>query len=280
MEEPLKKNSSMDVNQTNLHGNSLKSCQIAGVRFTETVYPPGLILLKHSHRHAYFCMVLQGHYTESCGMKSLTCGPLTLLFRTQGEAHSDHFHSAGSRCFIIEIEPHFFERVCEYPLVMETAEFRGGLPAWLTMRLYREFRRMDQLSPLAMEALALEMVVETSRHHSRMLGRIPRRWLEQAKEIIHERFSESLIITEIAASVGVHPVHLAREFRRSYHCTVGEYIRKLRIEFACRQLFESDTPLVEIAVAAGFSDHSHFSRTFKQLIGMTPAEYRKAVRPR
>ena len=270
----------MNANQTNLHGNKLKSCQVAGVRLTETVYPPGLILLKHSHRHAYFCMVLQGNYTESCGMKTLACRPLTLLFRTQNESHSDHFHGTGSRCFIIEIEPHFLERVCQYQLIMETSDFQGGMPIWLSMRLYSEFRRMDQLSPLVIEALALEMLVETSRLNSKISERSPRLWLEQVKEIIHERFSESPTITEIAASVGVHPVHLAREFRKSFRCTVGEYIRKLRIDYACRQLFESDTPLVEIAVAAGFSDHSHFSRTFKHLIGMTPIEYRKAARSR
>ena len=72
----------------------------------------------------------------------------------------------------------------------------------------------------------------------------------------------------------MHPVHLAREFRRFQRCTIGEYIRQLRIERACRQLHASDEPLATIASAVGFSDQSHFSRTFKRLIGMTPAGYR------
>ena len=60
----------------------------------------------------------------------------------------------------------------------------------------------------------------------------------------------------------------------------GEYIRQLRVEYACRQLSSSSTALAEIASAAGFSDQSHFSRTFKRQIGMTPSQYRAISRAR
>ena len=69
---------------------------------------------------------------------------------------------------------------------------------------------------------------------------------------------------------------LAREFRRRFGCSIGDYVRRLRIEFACRELAISDVPLYEIAFAAGFSDHSHFARTFKRATGMTPGAYRAA----
>jgi AraC family transcriptional regulator len=57
-------------------------------------------------------------------------------------------------------------------------------------------------------------------------------------------------------------------------------MRKLRIEFACRRLTNTDAPLVEIALAAGFADQSHFSRAFKRETGRSPAEFRKSARPR
>jgi AraC-like DNA-binding protein len=78
----------------------------------------------------------------------------------------------------------------------------------------------------------------------------------------------------VAESIGIHPVHLAREFRKHYHCTVGEYLRRLRIEHASRKLIESDSSLVDISEAAGFADQSHFGRTFKRLMGITPNGYR------
>jgi len=82
-----------------------------------------------------------------------------------------------------------------------------------------------------------------------------------------------------AETVDIHPVHLAREFRKFYGCTLGEIIfRGLRIQFACRKLSTSDMPLVEIAWAAGFSHQAHFSRLFKHHIGMTPTEFRSLSR--
>jgi AraC family transcriptional regulator len=126
-----------------------------------------------------------------------------------------------------------------------------------------------------MEGLALELVAATARHREKIAERKPPRWLEQARELLHARFADTLSLQAVAASVGVHPAHLARVFRQQYRCSVGAYLRKLRIEFACRQIATSDKSLTEIALAAGFADQSHFSKTFKSLKGMTPSEYQR-----
>jgi AraC family transcriptional regulator len=81
----------------------------------------------------------------------------------------------------------------------------------------------------------------------------------------------------MAAAAGVHPVHLAREFRRFERCTVGEYIRRLRIERACNELSNSNDSIAAIASGTGFYDQSHFGRIFKRVVGMTPIEYRANV---
>src|SRR5262249_13305250 len=84
----------------------------------------------------------------------------------------------------------------------------------------------------------------------------------------------------IAGSVGIHPAHLARVFRQFHGCAMADFVRKLRIEYACRRLTTSDAPLAGIALAAGFSDQSHFSNTFKRWMGMTPAAFRMAFAAR
>ena len=106
----------------------------------------------------------------------------------------------------------------------------------------------------------------------------PPRWLLQARELIASRFSENLTLTEVAHAVGVHPVHLAQTFRKKYQCTIGDYVRKLRIEFACHELATTGKPIVDIALAAGFCDQSHFARTFKRAIGAAPSQYRESLR--
>jgi len=143
--------------------------------------------------------------------------------------------------------------------------------------MYCEYRALDEASNLAIEGLALEMVAACLRTPD-CLTPAPPRWLEQAREILHAKYIDGLDVAMIAKVVDVHPAHLVRAFRRHYRCSMGEYVRTLRIEFACRELTLTDSSLAEVALAAGFSDQSHFSRTFKAQIGMTPGEFQKAFR--
>jgi YesN/AraC family two-component response regulator len=57
--------------------------------------------------------------------------------------------------------------------------------------------------------------------------------------------------------------------------TVGEYLNALRIRRACRELADAGTRLADVALRAGFSDQSHFTRAFKRATGMTPGAFRR-----
>jgi AraC family transcriptional regulator len=85
-------------------------------------------------------------------------------------------------------------------------------------------------------------------------------------------------LSGLAQSVGVHPVTLARAFRHAFGCTVGEYVRSLRIERAAHQLAQTELSLAEIALGAGFSDQSHFSNLFRHHTGLSPSKFRRLVR--
>jgi AraC family transcriptional regulator len=78
----------------------------------------------------------------------------------------------------------------------------------------------------------------------------------------------------------VDPAHLARTFRAHYRCSIGDFVRRLRVERASCELTDTDTPMADIALGLGFFDQSHFSRVFKDQTGLTPTEFRAASRPR
>jgi AraC family transcriptional regulator len=140
-------------------------------------------------------------------------------------------------------------------------------------------RRMDAASPLAIEGLLLELVAAASRLREQNggSGRRPR-WLEDARDLIHLELAARPSLGGLAQSVGVHPVTLARAFRLAFGCTVGEYVRSLRIERAAHQLAQTDLPLAEIALGAGFADQSHFSNLFRRHMGLSPFKFRRVVR--
>jgi AraC family transcriptional regulator len=191
--------------------------------------------------------------------------------------HSEHFQNSGGRFFIIEIEPWWLERVREQGAAIDfSSDFRGGSLTMFGLNLYQEFLAMDEVSPLIVEGLMLAIVGKASRRATAGATLQPPRWLEQARQLIRDRFTETLTLTEIARDVGVSPSYLAQMFHKHYYSTVGGYIRQLRLEFACREMAASNAPLCQIALAAGFSDQSHLTRMFKRRMGISPSQYRES----
>jgi AraC family transcriptional regulator len=257
----------------------LSRSEVGGFVLSECAYPPGLRMPEHEHEPAYFSLVLSGGYTETIADAELSGRPATLLSHPPGRAHAVAFHEREVRIFRAEVKPRWLERLREYDLKLERPDcFAGGPAVGLALRLYKEFRETDKYSPLAVEGIILELVAEVARRTERTRERRAPRWLERAREMLHEQAGSAPTLAALAREVGVHPVHLAHEFRRFYRESVGECARRLRVERACAEMTRSERPLSQIAADAGFYDQSHFSNAFKRHTGLTPAEFRSAAR--
>jgi AraC family transcriptional regulator len=265
-----------NLNHNNYHAASINFRTVRDLPLAEAEYAANLELPKHSHRHAGFCLILKGGYTESYGKTVLELKPSCVKFQPAGESHTDVYGKENVHCFFVELEPEWLKRMGAEALVGSSPfVYSGSSVAWLMMKLRGEFRAMDDEAPLAIEGIALDLIAETSRNRKRVAVDQQLMWLRQAREFINDEFAQPLTLSAIAESVKVHPVYLANSFRRRYGCSVGEYLRQRRIEFACHRISDSKDSLAEVALAAGFSNQSHFSRTFKRVTGMTPAQFRK-----
>lgn len=261
------------------HGKVLKRFDTAGFLMSEIAYAARGRLSEHSHENAHFCFVLQGTYSESDNQQEVQCKPFTLTFRPPGELHKDKFHNQEVRVFTIEIPPRWIERLQQDSIYLGSSiNFQGGLISRLSDRLVKEVHRMDTAASLIIEGLTLEIMAETARHSAQKAERTIPYWLKRAKDLLRARFAENLTLEQIASEVGVHPIHLASVFRQKYHCTVGEYVRGLRIEYARHEIERGELPLALIALEAGFANQGHFSSTFKRLTGFTPVAYRNSFR--
>jgi AraC family transcriptional regulator len=224
--------------------------------------------------------VLRGAFTETSGGERLTCTPDTLKVMPAGERHCDSFDLGDARGLLVETDA---ERAIDIrshaPVLDERVSFHGGIPAALARRMYREFRGTDAAAPLAVEGLLLELLAAVSRRGERVPGGAAP-WLEEVRDRLHADLAARPTLAELAAEAGVHPVTLARAFRRTFACTVGEYLRRLRLERAADQLAGGSQPLAEIALTAGFADQSHFSNVFRRRTGMSPSAYRRECRGR
>ncbi|HWN20194.1 MAG TPA: AraC family transcriptional regulator [Gemmatimonadales bacterium] len=259
----------------------VRRVQVGGFTVTEGVHHHGSELPWHHHETPTICFVLQGAFTEMWRGGSIACTSSTLKITPAGDRHCDQFSRGDVRGLLIEADDAQVVAIRPHSAVLdERVSFHGGLVAGMARRVYEEMRRMDAAAPLAIEGLLLELVASASRLNEQNGSSDRPRWLDEARDRIHVELAARPSLTGLAASVGVHPVTLARAFRRAFGCTVGEYVRRLRIERAARQLADTDLSLAEIALAEGFSDQSHFSNLFRRHTGLSPFQFRNTVRPR
>lgn len=250
--------------------------EVAGLYWTETAHPPGYRIPSHAHRMASLYLLLAGSLTEKFGRENVERKTDELIFTPPDEPHSNVFLGCGGRCLIIELHPVLVSRALECGALPGSLKAFRGQPAWLAKRLYNEFRSGDGVSPLVVEGLMLEIVGEICRQRPAWRSSGPQRKISQAREFLDAAFSQTVSLSDVAQAVGLHPVYLARMFRQTYRCSIGEYVRRRRVDFVCSQLIASNKPLAEIASEAGFCDQAHLTRTFRKLCGLTPSRYRTA----
>lgn len=255
------------------YGETLHRRQIGGLSLTETRYRAGTLVPPHEHVQGYFCLVRSGTYREMFGGRERSCGPATLAFHPPGERHSEQFGDATVFSFNVEVDPGWFDRLGLSIRCFEDALVcRGAEPEALATRLYREFLENDEASRVAIEGLVLQTLAAASRTPRPALRRPP--WFHRVVERLHDGPAPPSL-AELAALAGVHPVYLARAFRKFQRCTIGEYVRRLRVEQARRDILDPALSLKQISDRAGFADQSHFTRCFRRLTGMTPNDYRR-----
>jgi len=256
-------------------GQKIANLNLNGFVLTETFHAPHLVLPRHDHECANINLTLKGSFRETIGNHPQECEVGSILVKPPGESHGNKYGYKGAHCLIIELSPPRLEDIRSFTNLFDIpAHIPGGTLSIFAKRIYQELRGQTNGFELVIEGLILEMFGQTARQNS-VRNFSPPRWLKEAQELIHLHFAEKLSLHNLANDIQIHPSHLARMFRKYYHCSIGEYVRRLRIEYAAREILKSDLSLAEIALSAGFSDQSHFTREFKRQMRITPAEYKK-----
>jgi AraC family transcriptional regulator len=85
-------------------------------------------------------------------------------------------------------------------------------------------------------------------------------------------------VARLAAAARVHPDHLSRAFHRAFGLAVAQYVRTRRVIWAAEALETTDQPIAEVALEAGFCDQSHLTRSFRSVLGASPAAFRRRTR--
>ncbi len=258
------------------YGSIIRRREMSGIVFTERSFRSGFTTPSHAHEAFGFYVILNGRFQERQLGRTWLSERSMVVITPPGEEHVDSWIESG--CILAaEFTSSWLARLDgDYGALSRPCQFSAGPIAQLGAKIDTEFRRNDAASALALEALALELVAKGLRQPRSKFGRSVPAWLRAAEELLSDSVDQNVSSVDIARAVGVHPAHLSRAFRQHLGCTVGDYLRSLRMERAKGDLARSDFSLSEIAFAAGYSDQSHFSSAFRRLTGVTPGQFRRA----
>lgn len=255
-------------------GRTLRSVRLPGFVLTETSHAPDTSFEPHTHRFQAVTAPLAGTFAERVEGDSFHCVPGMVLWKKAGATHRNRYGSRGSRALIIEIlQPTSLERSWEP--TPRPARASEGLPWAMALGLYR----MIDASPTALdvEELLAEILLPPPTDEGKRVPGVPR-WLSRARDHVDQEWIDPPSLSDLAEEASVHPVYLARAFRRYYGRSVGELVRRKRVDRAVGALLDEEMSLSSLALRLGFYDQSHFTKCFRKATGMTPGEVRACRR--
>lgn len=255
-------------------GDHRRETRPDGLVLTDTAYTHDFVDW-HYHENAYFTFLLQGGLREFNKREGYDCTPGTLLFHHWQDPHYNIKPPGSARGFHIELEPSWFSRHQVDAAALEgSRRLDDPRHTFLFRQLHLEASR--EAAPVVLDALLLALFGNLLGQSARIGNGIPV-WVGRLREILHDG-REPLTLEGLSDAVGLHPVYLSQAFPRYFHTTLGDYIRRLRVERSVGLLLGSAESLTGIAYAVGFSDQSHYIRCFRKVYGVSPGRYRVLCR--
>jgi len=216
-------------------------------------------------------------YTK--GDMSITPAGLPFLARWEG---NDHY-------LWIRIPLHFTQKVAREAVEIDPdqvellPEFRARNPSieQIGMMLVSELQNGGLAGRLYVESLANVLAVQLLRNYSATQPRVSLysgglcdRQLLQVIDYINDYLAEEIKLSDLAELLGMSQFHFSHLFKQSMGVPPHQYVIQQRVERAKQFLKQTELSITEIAFLCGFNSHSHLSKWFRQLTGMTPKAYR------
>jgi AraC family transcriptional regulator len=235
-------------------------------------YGAALVMPRHQHREASLCLVVDGAYAQHTRGREERHAIGHLMFCPGDEPHEQTFARSGALKIHLVPGPEMLDFLARR-VPLATAPFTcADALVRIARQMAAELLKPDGCSSIVVEALALEAVdlfgrADTADGHAS--------WLRAARDYVESRAFDAFSLTDVAHAVDRHPIHVAREFKRAYRCTVGDYVRQVRLRNASALLRSDRKSLAEIASLCGYYDQAHLTRAFRAVHGVTPGTYRR-----
>jgi AraC family transcriptional regulator len=194
-------------------------------------------------------------------------------------------------CLQIQLSDRFLRSMAQETLVGNSDRLTL-LPAFqnrntqieaIATMLFAELQQKQPSGALYLDSLANVLAVQLLRHYGTTRaslpsydGGIPPHQLSRVLDYIDACLARDIKLANLAQLLSMSPFHFSRLFKQSMGISPHQYLIQQRIERAKRLLKQSDRAIIDIALDCGFNSHSHLSKQFRQLTGMTPKAFRSS----
>lgn len=222
---------------------------------------------RHTDHHSRISYVLRGGYREESGQSSILMTAGEVLLKSRKVEHEDAFGEDGAVLLALEfLDEDPFDTVSVPRLWHKRADAFAlrHTTAFLEAALAGD---ACTISAAGYDLLS-STVKEAAWHRS-----APPPWLKRLRCELEENGLAAVNVGARARTMGTHPAHASRLFRRCFGVSITEHAQAQSVRRAIAHL-DSEASLREAAIAAGFYDQSHMNRVFRRMTGRTPGAYR------
>lgn len=243
-----------------------------GIAIVETEYQSKVYEGWHSHNNAHITLFLKGGTTEKRKNFSETVGPGSLLFYHSDEMHLNQNTLFPSRNINIEIEDDLLKELQINESVIEKSVQNSALTKFLILKIFKESQNPDVFSNDNIRMLFSQL--SNTIDHLERFEKSPF-WVKSLNELLNDCWNENPNLSDLAKVLHLNPITISKHFPKYFGCTLGEYMRRIKINRSLSLIQATENNLTEIALECGFSDQSHFIRTFKNQTGFLPKQFQK-----
>ena len=235
-------------------------------------------MARHAHAELSLTMILSGAVQERVGAKEvIEPAELSVGVKPFYVEHSNQFAASGARLVSVTLSKSWHDEV-DQPLARLKQWWwgSGGTEVPVFLNLLQRLRESPGDPETWLEPLVVDLLAAFSGDRRyRRNGPAPS-WLACVRERLLEEQPPTVRTTALAREAGIHPVSLARAFRRQYGESISDCVRRIKLQRAASALKDPRISLAEVALQAGLADQSHLTRLCRQETGVTPAALRRA----
>lgn len=248
----------------------------------------GIEQSRHRHPEVELLYVVDGHIRVEYEERTVVLGEYDVLLLDSGVSHCAVGEDA-LLCLVKYPWQLVNEKLGDGGRFLRCSSAEDTVRSYVELRdIFRElvfqYAHSERHSDCLVDSLLLRLLDELIEHFRWEAGEEDRavrdgeQRLQQIIQFVNQSYQHNLSLSKMAVDLQVSTSTLSRFFKKRMGCYFVDYVNQIRVQAAMRELEETEENITKIAVNNGFSNMSVFNRTFRDLNGVTPAEYRRRKR--